>query len=56
VGFSVAGVGDVNGDGLADLLIGAAHGGSGTGESFLVYGDVQLSGVSSPDVDTLHHT
>ena len=40
-GFSVSGAGDVNGDGLDDLLIGAIFadaGGYDRGESYLVYG------------------
>ena len=48
-GQSVSGVGDVNGDGLADLLIGAdraAFGGSGRGESYLIYGQPSGSPLS----------
>jgi hypothetical protein len=41
-GFSVAGAGDVNGDGIDDLIIGARYadpnGQSGAGESYVVYG------------------
>ena len=42
VGSAVAGAGDANGDGLADLLIGARgndEGGSNAGESYLVLGE-----------------
>ncbi|MGH8577148.1 MAG: integrin alpha [Gammaproteobacteria bacterium] len=37
-GIAVSGAGDVNGDGLADLLIGAFSAGSLTGESHVVFG------------------
>jgi hypothetical protein len=55
-GNSVAGAGDVNGDGLADLLVGAAYGdapaGADAGRSYVVFGKsgdatVQLSAVAA---------
>ncbi len=55
-GFSVAGVGDVNGDGLADLIVGAylndPAAGSAAGRSYVVFGQatgaaVNLSAVAS---------
>ncbi|MES1022475.1 hypothetical protein ABN584_06190 [Gloeocapsa sp. BRSZ] len=37
-GFSVSNAGDVNGDGFADLIIGAYRGNLGTGTSYVVFG------------------
>jgi hypothetical protein len=37
--WSVSGAGDVNGDGLADLIIGSVNGGYGAGESYVVFAD-----------------
>ncbi len=41
-GISVSGAGDINGDGIADLLIGAYYypGGNGKGRSYVVFGDI----------------
>lgn len=44
-GSSVSGIGDVNGDGFADLIVGASQasgGGSGCGSAFLIYGKGNL--------------
>ena len=43
-GFSVSAAGDVNGDGLSDLLVGAPYsdvGGTGAGRSYVVFGGTQ---------------
>ena len=37
-GFSVSGAGDVNGDGYADLIIGARGADGGAGESYVIFG------------------
>ncbi|MCF7965423.1 MAG: FG-GAP-like repeat-containing protein [Methylobacter tundripaludum] len=48
-GHSVAGAGDVNGDGLADLIVGAYHSdpaaGSDAGRSYVVYGKTDTTAV-----------
>ena len=36
-GFSVSGAGDINGDGFADLVVGAYYAGT-SGESYVVFG------------------
>ena len=53
-GFSVSGAGDVNGDGLADLIVGALNadpgGNSRAGESYVVFGKADTAPVSLMDV------
>jgi len=41
-GNQVSGAGDVNGDGIDDLLIGAAGANGSTGEAYLVYGGEEV--------------
>ncbi len=58
-GFSVSGAGDVNGDGLDDLIVGARYGddgGSDAGEAYIIFGKagttrtvVDLTGLSGGD-------
>ena len=48
-GFSVANAGDVNGDGLTDLIIGASNNsstGSGAGRSYVVFGKTSTAAVN----------
>ena len=59
IGYSVAGAGDVNGDGFADLIIGAIGAdpnGSGSGAAYVVFGKAggfastfQLSALNGAD-------
>ncbi len=52
LGFSVAGAGDVNGDGFDDLIAGANEGddgGGNAGEAYVVYGGTHLGEVVSHD-------
>jgi hypothetical protein len=51
-GRSVAGLGDVNGDGCADLLVGAMNnaGGLGSGAAYVVFGKTDGSAVNLDDV------
>jgi hypothetical protein len=55
-GYSVAGPGDVNGDGYDDLLIGANYedsGGSNAGAAYLILGRDDLTGQGLSDADVL---
>src|SRR5439155_24880968 len=48
-GFSVAGAGDVNGDGFADFIVGASNtdaGGIDRGEAYVVYGGSNRAGTT----------
>lgn len=56
-GNSVAGAGDVNGDGLADLIIGAYgndDGGSAAGRAYLVLGNANLGNIALSDADAIY--
>ncbi|MBS0351663.1 MAG: FG-GAP repeat protein, partial [Proteobacteria bacterium] len=41
-GYSVSAAGDINGDGIADLLIGAYGHNSSTGRSYVVFGGTEV--------------
>jgi methionine-rich copper-binding protein CopC len=43
-GYSVSNAGDVNGDGLDDLIIGAYHAGYAPGKAYVVFGSSALAG------------
>jgi hypothetical protein len=53
-GHSVSSAGDINGDGLADIILGApfgsVDGGASTGRSFVVYGKASTTNVNLTDV------
>ena len=60
-GFSVSSAGDVNGDGFADLIVGApfaesAGGADLEGESYVVFGKASWAGAPSLDLATLDGT
>ena len=56
-GFSVSGAGDVNGDGVSDLLVGAPagdpNGNRGAGESYVVFGDAGVGTGGSVELSDL---
>ena len=59
-GTSVASAGDLNGDGFADLIIGAPFGSPGgdmyAGQSFVVFGKSDWSATPALDLSTLNGT
>ena len=55
-GRSVSSAGDVNGDGFADLIVGAPSAESIAGESYVVFGKARWAGTPSLDLATLNGT
>jgi len=51
LGFSVSGAGDINGDGIADLVIGARR---GTSSSYVVFGGTTIGAGGSLDLASLN--
>ncbi|MDI9335502.1 MAG: FG-GAP-like repeat-containing protein, partial [Gammaproteobacteria bacterium] len=55
-GTSISGVGDINKDGYADLIVGAygsSHNGIGSGTSYVVFGKADWSGVETLSLQTI---
>src|SRR5688572_13275538 len=55
-GLSVSSAGDVNGDGFADLMVGASAFTSGPGASYVVFGKASWAGAPALDLATLDGT
>lgn len=53
LGGQVSGAGDVNGDGLEDVIVSAANADAGGGAAFVVYGVTPPAGVPPPSIVTL---
>ncbi|ATE60100.1 hypothetical protein CCZ27_09185 [Thauera sinica] len=52
-GMSVSGVGDVNGDGLADFIIGAGNANGLAGRSYVVFGKTDNAAIDLADLSTV---
>lgn len=53
-GYSVSKAGDINKDGIADLVVGAPYASSGEGESYVIFGESELGLSGSLDVASLN--
>ena len=51
--YSIATTGDINGDGYADLIVGANSANSSAGKSYVVFGRASWSGVSALNLSTV---
>ena len=52
-GSSVSGAGDINGDGIDDLIIGAYEASQNSGESYVVFGESAVGGTGTIDLSDL---
>ncbi|OJA03216.1 integrin alpha, partial [Bathymodiolus thermophilus thioautotrophic gill symbiont] len=52
IGFSVSSAGDVNGDGLDDLIIGAPEANNETGKSYVVFGATNTTAINLSTIAT----
>ncbi|MDZ8110074.1 MAG: hypothetical protein RM338_31375 [Nostoc sp. DedQUE12a] len=56
LGWSVSNAGDINNDGIDDLIIGAPYTSFGAGESYVVFGGTNIGSGSSFDLSSLNGT
>ena len=51
-GWSVSSAGDVNGDGLADMIVGSPAADTGKGRSYVVFGKTNTAGITLSSIDS----